>query len=185
MLQMSLKIPHLKPLTHLNIKHLVISPDYIHEFIWAHSYRYVFREFINISAVPVRTFHPHRRRAILLLAGLEKFQKAKLTRTMKAKLLVHFPQKVYYSCTKKQGFAIYKNTHTHTYIFSRLCSETKFEIDVPNDTPKHLINQWHVSIVTLHYTDNGFIPEGKWLNHKSAPKLDEPKTVTPVIIVTW
>lgn len=111
MVQMSLKIPHLKPLTHLSIKHLVISLDYTHEFIWAHSYRYVFREFISISAVLIRTSHPHCRRAILLLAALEKLQKAKLTRTMKAKLLVHFPQKVYYSCTKKQGFTIYKYTH--------------------------------------------------------------------------
>lgn len=89
------QIPHLKPLTHLSVKHLVISPDYFNEFIWAHIYRYAFRESVNISAVLIRTSHPHGRRAILLLAGLEKFQKARFTRTTKAKLLVNFPQKLY------------------------------------------------------------------------------------------
>lgn len=180
-------IPHLKALTHLSIKHLVTSPDYIHEFIWADIYRYVFREFADISTLLIRTFHPHGRRAVLLLAGLEKFQKANLARTMKAKLLAHFPQKVMYSCTKKWGFTIYKYTHTQTstYIYSKRHFEKKFEINVPNDTTKHLINQWHVSIVTLHCIDNGFVYEGKWLSHKSAPKLDELKTVMPVRLVSW
>lgn len=89
------QIPYIKPLTHLSIKNLVISPDYVHEYIWVHIYSYVFRELADISAVLVRAFHPHGGRTVLPLAGLEKFKKVKLMSTMKAKFLVHFPQKVY------------------------------------------------------------------------------------------
>lgn len=99
-----------------------------------HIYSYVFRELADISAVLVRAFHPHGGRTVLPLAGLEKFKKAKLMSTMKAKFLVHFPQKVYLFLHTLKWFC-------HTDIFSKPHFEKELKINVPKDIFKHLMNQ--------------------------------------------
>lgn len=54
---------------------------------------------------------------------------------MKAKFLVHFPQKVHVLHTHTEVFLPY------TYTFSKPHFEMQLEINATKDIPKHLMNQ--------------------------------------------
>jgi len=101
-------------------------------------YSYVFRGLADILAVLIRAFHPHDRRTVSPLAGLEKFQGAKLMKTMKAKFSAHFPQKVHvFTHTQKCFCHIYIYTHT----FSKPHYEMELEMNGPKHIPKYLMIQ--------------------------------------------